>query len=145
MQEVLILVGPPGSGRDEWIAENYPAAPCVSLDKYWKQPGEYFPMDELQAAYRKCVDEFHDLLKSAPERVIVNNSNMRLSHRKKYIKLAHDFGYQVFVIVFPFDESQVRAQLLGERPTMHADALDRAVTCDLVPGIYSILPAQLAK
>lgn len=143
MKEVIVLVGPPGCGRDEWVATNYPDAPCITLGNHWENHGELFELADLKKAYGKCLDDFRHLLKGKPERIIVNNTNLRVSHRQKYVQLAHADGYQVFLVVLPFDPEVQKEELLAQRPDIHQDVLDRTTTCDLAPGIYSVLPPKI--
>lgn len=82
-KELIILVGPPGSGKTTLCNTRYPTYARISQDEMGKE------------AHFK---EFLKALKSKPK-VIVDRMNHRRNQREKYIKAAKQQGFKISIVV----------------------------------------------
>ena len=101
--EIIILVGPPGSGKST-IATRYADYIRVSQD----DQGKSGHMDVFKEALEKKQD------------IIIDRMNFNKSQRRRYLDPAHKAGYSsvIFILHVPMDECLQRCQLRKNHPTI---------------------------
>ena len=88
--EVIILIGPPGSGKSS-ICESLPDFTLVSRD--------------ILKYKTKCIKLMNDVLKTG-EKVIVDNTNPTREARKDYIEVAKKYEKKVLAISINITKEQ---------------------------------------
>jgi len=107
MKQVIIMRGPPGSGKSTLTLEieaeyGMPAVIC-SADHFFYFDKSHDPINYkfnpklLGRAYDKCREDFKEALATNEALVIVDNTNIKLRDFQWYIKFAIDSGYNVTV------------------------------------------------
>ena len=99
--KVKILMGIPGSGKSFTANKLAPDSCIVSADKYWYNcVGDYlFVPKKIASAHAWCFTEFERLLKEGKSIIVVDNTNIRKSHREAYIKKAEEFDYECEIVL----------------------------------------------
>jgi len=115
---VLIMRGPPGSGKSSFINAimSVPGDPLgsmaegnlgydrhdmvvISIDKYLTVNGKYhYSKDRVTAAYKQCMADFDRVIQRRPPMIIVDNTNTYKDHYKFYVSTAKQYGYAVFTV-----------------------------------------------
>jgi predicted kinase len=96
---IIILRGLPGSGKSH-LSKSLVNEPLIcSADSYFYSKGEYqFDKDKLSIAHSECYTKALNGIKDGMSKIIIDNTNSRLSEYKKYIELAKDNGYQIVIL-----------------------------------------------
>ncbi len=100
-KQVIIMRAHSGAGKSTWIGENVPTAVVCSADHFFmghgNAKGTYrFDPSQLGRAHKLCLDNFERALSKGEPLVVVDNTNIRVSWYKDYLKLASFHGYEVF-------------------------------------------------
>lgn len=112
-KELIILVGPPGSGKS------------TLRNELMKLPFHYFVnQDEMGKQHHK--DSF-DALLFIPCTIIVDRMNFNKEQRERYIKPAKEAGYKTKIIVLheSYDTCLERMKLRQDHPTIKDEATAR--------------------
>ena len=110
------MVGVSGAGKSEiaqGIAEGLtPPATVVCADNLFVgKDGVYrFEGDRLPEAHEQCWNKFVAALERHDACVIVDNTNTKFEHLKRYVDMALEHGYKCRVIVV-----QVMAEIAADR------------------------------
>ena len=88
--EVIILIGPPGSGKST-IANSLPEFTLISQD--------------ILKTKSKCIKHMNTALKNG-ERVLVDNTNPKRDKRKDYIDIAKTYNKKVLAVVINITKEQ---------------------------------------
>ena len=116
MKKLILLVGPPGSGKttysDNYIKYN-PSFKRISQDDMGKQ--EHF------VAFQTHLSKGED--------IILDRMNFNKDQRKKYLNPAKEVGYETKIIVFhtPFKTCLERCKIRENHPTVQDEATARKV------------------
>jgi bifunctional polynucleotide phosphatase/kinase len=86
--EVIILIGPPGSGKSS-----------LSLTGF-----TFVSQDELKYK-RNCIKLMNDTLKSGGK-VVIDNTNAERDKRKSYIELAQKYGKKILAVLIDITKEQ---------------------------------------
>jgi len=112
---VILLIGPPLSGKTTWIRENFPTTDVISRDEIVMEVygsrdyTEAFGKVDQKEVDRVLNQRFIDL-SSEKKNVIVDMTNMTLKRRKATLNYFSDDYYKMAVI-FPIlsdDEYKIR-------------------------------------
>jgi predicted kinase len=114
---VMLLIGPPLSGKTTWIKNNFPNTEVISRDELVMEVAQTRDYNKAFAEVdQKLVDQIlqERLLKSAMDEksVIVDMTNMTIKRRLSTLKYFGDNFYRIAVI-FPIlsdEEYQIRNQ-----------------------------------
>lgn len=102
MRECFIIRGVSGCGKStlaESLLIGVDGVKCEA-DDYFMKDGVYeFNSKALFDAHRVCKSKFEKALEAEKERIVVSNTNTKVSEFKEYKKLAEEAGYTVYVIV----------------------------------------------
>jgi len=104
MKKVYIMRGIPGSGKStatdrlvEVLGRKMKIIKC-SADDYFVMDGEYkFDSKKLPEAHAKCFECFKKGLEEA-DIIVVDNTNLKYHHVRKYIDTAKEKGCRVVVL-----------------------------------------------
>ena len=99
-RQVFIMRGLPGSGKSTLANSIAPSAVVCSADHYFiDDDGVYrFNPSELPAAHEQCQDMFDAALNNESSVIVVDNTNVSVSHYRPYINKARQFGYSVAIV-----------------------------------------------
>ena len=99
-RKVIIMRGPPGSGKSTHTKKKFPKAIVCSADHYFMdQNGNYkFDASEIKKAHLECQENFKKALKEVAPLIVVDNTNTRLWEFENYVKLAKESGCEVRII-----------------------------------------------
>jgi predicted kinase len=116
---MVIMRGLPGSGKSSLariLARNLSPNLICSADSYFEtKDGYQFSKDRLSAAHAACLERAEDIV-SYGGTVIIDNTNSRRSEYQKYIDLADENNYDIYIIEIACrDREQVR--IFSERTT----------------------------
>lgn len=155
---VVLLVGCSGSGKSTYAQSQFPKALVVSADHYFENlatiSGKAFEdvwnFWELGAAHRQCLQRFLNAISENYPVVIVDNTNVRMADRQRYIKKATELGCETELHVFspwlhgepPPTQKQIRSYVkLCQQRNVHGVKLETVdqqfYNLDLPSGIYS--------
>jgi predicted kinase len=123
MKQVIIVRGPPGSGKTTLVKNEYPDAVICSADGYFDEVAamngttylkEFKPW-LMGKAHQHCWGAYiHALCVMDEETIIVDNTNIHKWEYENYVLLAEVNGYNVEIVEIPFTES---AEVYHERNT----------------------------
>ena len=147
MGKVIILVGPPGVGKDYWIKKytqkiSTPYVVC-SADDYFMDSGKYnYRPQEIGQAHSTCFEKFSNALRSEVPLIFVSNTNIVKDHRSKYVNKALQYDYDVEIKVFPVNIEVIKRQnsspeRLAQNKIIPDSVIDRMVAkLDIEPGLW---------
>lgn len=98
-KQVILVRGSSGAGKSTWIKTNAPTATVCSADDFFVAHGNgtyKFNPSLLGRAHKACLSKFESALSAGDELIVVDNTNIRRSWYKDYVRLAHLAGYEVF-------------------------------------------------
>lgn len=96
MKRLVLMQGPPGSGKSTTARELYPDAYMVSADDYFSDNGTYrFDPALLSAAHAECRDRVKAAMRSGLPLIVLDNTNIRSAHVAPYRVYAREYGYEV--------------------------------------------------
>ncbi len=126
---VTMMSGLPGSGKDTWLATNFPNLPVVSLDAV-RVELDAGPTDDqgevIQAARERC----RELLRSGRS-FAFNATNLLRLTRRRWIDLFADYGARVEVVYVEPPMAVILAQnKRRERPVPEKVIRDLAARCE---------------
>ena len=105
--EVILLSGLPGTGKDTWIAKNYPEMPVVSLDEIRKKLG-ISPTERQGAVVAAGYEEARAYLRKQ-QPFIWNATNITAQVRTAQISLFEQYGAAVKTVFLETEwEEQLR-------------------------------------
>lgn len=106
--EVLILMGPPASGKSYFTEQYFPKETVIGTD--WLRA--VLTNSESNQLVNKNVFEYaRQLLESRVKEgkiSVIDATNLSIEERKKWADIAHAEGRKVTLICFEYDENQVR-------------------------------------
>lgn len=110
---VIILIGPPGSGKStysEGLQKGFPDVVRIcSADRYpglYDEKGDFHP-SLLGVAHANCMKEFIEALQERIPVVVVDNTNTTAVEIAPYILVANSQGYDVALREFRTASSDV--------------------------------------
>ena len=101
--EIIVLIGIPASGKSTFYEQNLAAYPRISLDILRTRFRENEMLFEAVNSGTSCV---------------IDNTNVSVAERKKYIDIAREHGYKIIGYYFRsvIDECRIRnAQRTGKK------------------------------
>ena len=122
-KEVIIIRGPPGSGKSTEVENTYPSAVVCSADHYFYEVAEQNGTTYLEEfkpylvgmAHQHCWGAFiRALCVQNRETIVVDNTNIRKWEYQNYVLLAKIYGYSVTIVEVPITET---AEVYHERNT----------------------------
>lgn len=98
---ITIKVGIPGAGKSSSCVIDDDTVVC-SADHFFTDPnGKYnFHLDKIGQAHAACWRTFLHAITVKSEKIIVDNTNIRMGDRAKYIRAGFDRGYTVVLQSF---------------------------------------------
>lgn len=138
MNTVILLAGPPASGKSTWAnnyVKMYPNAIIVCRDDIRAMQG--FPpigSDDQERVVTKIQNGMIEIGLAEGRDVVVANTNVSKQSRKALIKFAHEHGADVNVVIFDTD--------LDECIRRNA-ARERFVPEDVIRKMYDSMNAQI--
>lgn len=128
MKEVIIMRGPPGSGKSTHIRKNYRDATVVSADHFFEKVERFqrdpsmdggpvgertvynFEPTKIPEAHQSCLSRFISAIYEDASRIVVDNTNILPWQYETYKILAKEHGYQVVIVEFrPKTVEDIRA------------------------------------
>lgn len=108
MKKIIYLIGLPASGKSTWIKENYPNSVVISNDIIVEEYAEKNNIGyndawkELDFSFvtSECFNRFNTAVSNKEDIIIIDNTNMTIKSRRKYI----DNSYDREAVVFQIDE-----------------------------------------
>lgn len=109
MLTLIICSGPSGSGKTtlaNQLKEDYNYCEILSTDDYWLRPDGTYSWNarELEQAHEWNYKRFVDIMNNINdayeylEAVIIDNTNLRFSDFRRYVKLALQNGWEVKIV-----------------------------------------------
>lgn len=99
----IILRSCPGAGKStlaKSLISGIENSVICEADSFLYENDEYiWTPDRAYMAHKKCQSLFKESLEKNVERIVVSNTNTRLSDVKLYKELAEEYGYTVFVLI----------------------------------------------
>jgi RNA ligase len=107
MKHLILLVGPPGSGKTTYGNKNFPDYARVS-------------QDDFDGNRIKTIEKFLDLIQSEAPNIIVDRMNFDRDQRARWGSLAKEKGYKVdaYVVYEPFSLCYNRVVSRKDHPTI---------------------------
>lgn len=102
MKVFIILRGVPGSGKNYFISHALPKSAIIcSADDYFfnilgKGVKYIFNPSHLGTAHAWCFGLFNNALDAEVPLIVLNNTNILLSHYAHYVQHAKEHGYESF-------------------------------------------------
>lgn len=108
--QVILLCGLPGTGKDTWIAQNYPHLPMVSLDQL-RMEMHIAPTDSQGPVVQAGKERCRELLR-AHRPFVYNATNLTFSTRAGFVDLFESYGASVRIVYLetPWEEQLRRNQ-----------------------------------
>lgn len=94
--EVIMLCGLPASGKDTYIAKNYPTLPVVSLDEIRKDL-KISPDENQGVVLSKAIEIMRELLRKR-QSFVFNATNIDTQWRAPKISLFEEYGARVKIV-----------------------------------------------
>jgi bifunctional polynucleotide phosphatase/kinase len=91
-KEMVILIGPPASGKSTFTKLYYPSYIHINRD--------------TEKTDAKCLKKTEDALKKNKS-IIIDNTNPSIKSREKYIDLANQYGYSIKIYSFEIDKPTI--------------------------------------
>lgn len=106
-QNIYVMIGLPGAGKDTWIKKNLPECKCVACrDDIRVELGMCGPDEKYAGTFQEenLVSSVFNakLLEYARsgEDIVINNTNLKRKYRMQYHRLLKDFNLNwVYVII----------------------------------------------
>ncbi len=124
----IMTVGIPGSGKTTAIKKLYPDAQIVSPDLFIGYSKEDpWTQEKARNAWILSDKKLHELFQENENDILFDATNVSRKYRKKYIKLAIDFGFDPVALVFdtPFDICIKRNASRNEYRKVPEEAMNR--------------------
>lgn len=97
---IIVLRGGPGSGKSTWIKGTLPVTAVVcSADDFFVRHGKgtyAFDARLLGRAHKECLNKFEKAISDGVDLIVVDNTNIRKSWYKDYVRFGTEHGYKVF-------------------------------------------------
>ena len=131
---VMMVSGLPGTGKDTWIASNYPELPVISLDDIRKEL-HILPTDPQTVVVNTSRDRARQLLRRK-QPFVWNATNLTPQVRQHQLQLFADYGASTEI---RYLETTWEEQL--RRNNRRSDAVPEAAICSMLerltpPGLY---------
>jgi predicted kinase len=94
--QVIVMAGPPASGKNTWVAKNAPGLPVISFDDSRTELGLAHGANEGIVAHH-ATDRAKELLR-AQEPFVWNATNLGTQMRSKTLNLLHDYHADVRLV-----------------------------------------------
>jgi predicted kinase len=124
---LIVLVGPPGSGKTTWAQRNGRGAVHVSQDGLIDAITPHGFEHEYRAIYRDAEDAVARAALRAGHAVIVDRTNRTRAHRARWVGLARAAGRPVVAVVIstPHALCRERNARRGPNSRLSEDRMDR--------------------
>jgi NEDD4-binding protein 2 len=101
MEKTLIIMrGCPGSGKSTYLEQEYPEAFICSADQYFIGiDGKYEArLNEIPLSHDYCRNAFKAAVLNELPCIAIDNTNIKIEHFEKYIRIAKLYNYEIIVI-----------------------------------------------
>ena len=129
-KQLIILVGPPGSGKTTYCHNELPTYLRISQDDMGKEGH---------------MKEFLDAIQKGKPKIVVDRVNHIRKHRQRYIEPAQGYGYRVKVISLRVGYEECLKRCLGrvlEHATIKDEATARAAIGSFFASYEDILASE---
>lgn len=109
--KVIVMAALPGSGKDTWIAQNFPDMPVVSLDVIRGELG-VSPSDNQGKVIQAGRERAKEYLRAGVD-FVWNATNVSKQVRSKPLSLLRDYGAHIHVVYIEVPPAQLFRQNKG--------------------------------
>jgi predicted kinase len=106
---LIVLVGPPGSGKSTWARHNGHGAVHVSQDDLIDAITPAGFDHVYRPVYREAEDAIARAALRAGHKVIVDRTNRTRAHRQRWLRIAHEAQCPAVAVVMPTSPELCRA------------------------------------
>jgi predicted kinase len=107
---LIVLVGPPGSGKSTWTRHNGHGAVHVSQDDLIDAITPAGFDHVYRPVYREAEDAIARAALRAGHKVIVDRTNRTRAHRQRWLRIAHEAQCPAVAVVMPTSPELCRAR-----------------------------------
>jgi len=142
-KELILLVGPPLSGKTSYVIENHNKykdycyikeidAICDYYKKNINEISDYYKEDiNIGPVVKIMLEKFRDKIKEG-KNVIVERYFMSRSSRKTFINLARDFGYRIKIILFVTSFHELKERNKNQKTV---EGIEKRISASLLTNI----------
>lgn len=131
---VVMMSGFPGTGKDTYIAHNYPGLPMLSLDEIRRELGVASGEDEGTVARTARERAREHLRQKKP--FVFNATNLSSAVRNRWIGLFHQYGASVLIVYLETDWQERERRNLSRADSVPEAAVARMLR-DFTPPTFS--------
>ena len=113
MKELILLIGPPGSGKTTYCEKFLVPAGYVQVSQ-----------DAFKGDKDKVYKQFIEALNSGADRIVIDRMNFNVQQRERWIIPAKNLGYKIIGISFCTPDAAQRAKARKEHQTLTAEKVD---------------------